>query len=191
MLERRARLDQIDDEIGEADQRRELDRAADGDDLGRPAAAGEVLAGEAGVLGRDARHRRGGGGADGPGDHQAAAAEAEIERLVEVVGALAQHVAPADADVGRAVIDVGRHVVGLEQKEAQRPVVALAHQATIIAREGVDAVARPREERGQRPQEPALGQGHGERRGPEHQPAAPLTRSMSAPSARSFFSMLS
>ena len=44
----------------------------------------------------------------------------EIDRRVQVVAPLEQHVAPADAEVGGAVLDVGRHVVGLQQQKAQR-----------------------------------------------------------------------
>ena len=53
------------------------------------------------------------------GDHQPAEAEAEVERLVDVRLLLEQDVLADDAEVGGAVLDVGRHVGGLEEEEAQ------------------------------------------------------------------------
>jgi hypothetical protein len=47
-----------------------------------------------------------------------AAADAEVDGGVQVVLALEEHVAAHDAEVGGAVLDVGGHVVGLEQQEA-------------------------------------------------------------------------
>ena len=68
------------------------------------------------VLGRDADARAALHGA-GPVEaalrrhHHPAAADVEVERLVEALAAvLEQHVLAGDADVGRAVLHVGRHV---------------------------------------------------------------------------------
>jgi len=46
----------------------------------------------------------------GLGDHQPAAADAEVERLEQIAAFLVEHVAAGDAEIGRAVGDVGRDV---------------------------------------------------------------------------------
>ena len=77
---------------------------------------GEVLARRLHVLGRDADARAPLHGTApvviAPrGDHEPAAADAEIERLVKALAAvLEQDVLAGDAEVGGAVLDVGRHV---------------------------------------------------------------------------------
>ena len=75
----------------------------------------EVALGDARVLGRDPHHPQAPLGlaqplvALAPGEHHAAAAEAEVEQLVDdPVGLLEQHVLAGDADVGGAGLDVGR-----------------------------------------------------------------------------------
>src|SRR6185369_3384088 len=83
--ERRAGLDEIDDEIGEAGDGRELDGALHVDDLDLHALADEVGLGGARILRGDARHAEGGvlraAWSDLAGDDEAAAADAEIEGL--------------------------------------------------------------------------------------------------------------
>ena len=71
------------------------------------------------VLRRDARHVEIAARAGVRGDDHLAPADPEIERHEQVGLALAQDVAPAHAEVGRAVLDVRRYVVWLEQEEAQ------------------------------------------------------------------------
>ena len=111
--------DQVDDAVGEADQRRQLDRALDLDHFDLAAGPLEVALGDARVLGRDPHHPQAPLGlpqplvALAPGEHHATAAEAEVEQLVDdAVGLLEQHVLAGDADVGGAGLDVGRHVGG-------------------------------------------------------------------------------
>ena len=76
------------------------------------------------VLGRDAEaraalHRAGVVEAAPRRDHHAAAADAEVERLVEALAAvLEQHVLAGDAEVGGAVLHVGRHVGRAHDDEA-------------------------------------------------------------------------
>ena len=56
------------------------------------------------------------------GDDHPAASDAEIERLVEIARFFVEHVAPDDAEVRRAVLDVGRHVASCAARaRAARP----------------------------------------------------------------------
>ena len=105
------------------DQRRDLDRAVELDDLGDDAARLQVAAGDLGELGRVAQvdlRALVDRAVRGLGDHHAAAPDAEIERLVEIAVLLLQHVAPGDAEVGGAVLDVGGHVGVAHDQHAQR-----------------------------------------------------------------------
>ena len=61
--------------------------------------------------------RAGYAGLGGRGHHQAAATEAQIQRLQYVGAALAQHVGAGDAEVGRARLDVDRNVGRLHHQE--------------------------------------------------------------------------
>ncbi len=115
LLQGAAGGDEVDDAVGEADQRRQLDRALDLDHLDLAAGRLEVALGDARVLGRDPHHPEAPLGlaqalvAPAPGEHHAAAAEAEVEQLVDdAVGLLEQDVLAGDADVGGAGLDVGR-----------------------------------------------------------------------------------
>ena len=69
---------------------------------------------------------------------------------------LHENVAPADAEVGGAVLDVRRHVVRLEEQEAQAGRGRLAHERAVVGEERADVDARPREERRDRAQDAAL-----------------------------------
>ena len=104
----------------------------------------EVALGDPRVLGRDPHHPQAPLGLAQPrvapaaGEHHAAAAEAEVEQLVDdAVGLLEQDVLAGDADVGGAGLDVGRHVGGphrhqrdLLAGEDQRPRLA-AHRGGV------------------------------------------------------------
>lgn len=188
-----AGFDEVDDDVGQAHERGELDGAAHVDDFGLDAALGEVFRGDAGELGGDARDAGGGVDAGGAGHDHAAFADAELDGLVQVVGSFEQHVAAADAEVGDAVFDVGRDVVGLEQQEAQRAVLGFSDQFTLVGEEvgGVDAGAF--EERGEGLHDAALGDREGERRhGRCHGMLdSSRMRSMSAPAPASLLSMCS
>ena len=125
LAQRLARRHEVDDAIGEAHERRDLDRAVELDDLGDGAARLQVAARDLGELRGVAQvHLR--VLVDGPvlglGDDHAAAADAEIERLVEIAILLLEHVAARDAEVGGAVLDVRRHV-GVAHDEHAQPVL--------------------------------------------------------------------
>ena len=114
---------QVDDAIGQAHQRRDLDRSVQLDDLGHDAARLQVAPGDLGKLGGVAQVQVGrlvdrAVDAGSATDH-AAAADAQIERLVEVAVLLLEHVPPGDAEVGGAVLDVGRHVGVAHDEHAQ------------------------------------------------------------------------
>ena len=118
--------DQVDDRVGQAGQRRQLHRAVELDQVDVHALVGEVLARDAGVLGGDAdaralAHRGGVVEVERRGDAHPAARDAEVERLVQALAAvLEQHVVADHAEVGAAVLHVGRHVAGAHQHDAQR-----------------------------------------------------------------------
>ena len=90
LAQRRAGRGEVDDAVDEARQRRQLDRALDLDDLDLAAGLGEVVGGDARVLGRDpdapeAPQRAADRVALGArGDDHVAAAEAEVEQLVDL-----------------------------------------------------------------------------------------------------------
>ena len=77
----------------------------------------------------------------GSRDDHAAAADAEIERLVEVVPALEQDVAPRDAEIGSTEFDVRRYVVRFQQQEAGAAIGRLTHESAVFAVEhgGIEA----------------------------------------------------
>ena len=120
-----ARADQVDDRIGETDQRRQFHRTVQLDQVDVHALGGEMLACDFHVLGRDAqtralahrvrvietcrdRHRH------------PAARDIQIDRLIQTAAAvLEQHVLARHAEVRRAVFDVGRHVGGAHDDHAQ------------------------------------------------------------------------
>lgn len=127
LLERRAGLHEIDDQIGEARQRSELHRALYVDDLDLDSAGGEVTGGDARILRGDARHAgelREGLAADTPCDDEPAPSDAEVDGVVRVELALHQHIATAYADVRRAVLDVRGDIVGLQQEEMNEMTIA-------------------------------------------------------------------
>src|SRR5215213_6740757 len=113
LAQRRSGGGQVDDPLGEAGERRELDRALDLDDLRLAAGALEVARGDAGVLRRDPHHpeatQRLRGTVlprHGRDDHHAWP-DPEVEQLVDrALGLLGEDVLPRDAEVGGAGLDV-------------------------------------------------------------------------------------
>lgn len=174
--------------IREAHDWRELHGALHVDHVGLHALAREVVGGDPRELGRDAGHAARRGAAREARDHHAAHAHLEVERAIEVRGALEEHVAAADAEVRRAVLHVRGHVVGLQQEEAQARGGRLAHEGAVVGEQRLDVDAGPREERRDGLEHAALGERDGE--GLAHA-SAPFTRSIFAPRPRSFSSMRS
>src|SRR5947209_10091535 len=117
---------QIDDGVDEPNLGGELDRAVEPDDLDRLAAGLEPRCRRARVLGRDSKERR-------PRlrpidrrrgrhrEHEPAGAEAQVDELVVRPGRLPQDVLAHDADVGRAVVHVRRHIGATDENHAQGP----------------------------------------------------------------------
>ena len=146
--ERLARLHEIDDPLGEADERRQLDRAVEPDHLDLDAALGEVPPREIRILGRDPDPGPLRGivalpELPGLGDHQPAHAEPEVERLVDIRPLLEQDVLPDDPEVRGAVLDVGRHVERLQDEEAE-PVGRVGEQqpAAVVLGQALEAARR-------------------------------------------------
>src|SRR5690606_14356746 len=114
-----ARGHQVDDGVGQAHQRGQLHRAVELDDVHVHALGGEVLARGAHVFGGDAQARTLVHGglvieAFGGGHAEAAAGDVQVGGLVQAARVLrhvlVQHILAGDAEVGRAVLDVGGHV---------------------------------------------------------------------------------
>src|SRR5690606_27112703 len=126
-------------------------------------------------------------------DHHAATPDAQIDRRVEVVFALEEDVAPHDAEVGRAVLHPGGHVVGLEQEVADAALAIDADELTPLGVERRGIEPRRLEARAELIEHAALGHGHHELAGGalglRH--SLPRMRSMRAPSPASLRSMCS
>jgi hypothetical protein len=122
-LEGAAGGDEVDDDVGQADQRGQLHRAVELDEVDVHALGREVVARGVDVFGGDADarallHRAGVVVAFAHRDHHAAACDPQVERLVEAVAAVfVEHVLAGDAEVGGAVLDVGRDVAGAHDDE--------------------------------------------------------------------------
>ena len=93
----------------------------------------------------------------------------EIDRLVEVAGLLGEHVAARDAEVGGAVLDVGRHVDRLDQQHAVAIGQVDREPPIIGARDRLRGEPRLREHPRGGGEDPPLGEG--EREGSAHQGA--------------------
>src|SRR5690606_1028038 len=107
LRQRGTRLDQVDDHVAQTDQRRELDRAAHVDDLYLHALLGEMLRGNTRELCRDAWHARGLRGPRGCGHDHPTLPNPELDRLIQIVRALQEHIPAADTQIGDAIFDVG------------------------------------------------------------------------------------
>ena len=168
-LQRVAGRHEVDDRIGETRERRQLHRAVEFDQIDVHRLRREMLARDAHVFGRDTdpratlHHRRPVVTAPRR-DDEAAAADAEIEGLVEAVAAvLEQHVLAGDAHVRRAVLHVGRNVGRAEHDErylrAIRPEDQFSRRRRIFIRDQ----ARDSKKRQRLVENATLGQGDGQR----------------------------
>ena len=163
-LQRVARGDEVDDRVGEAGERRQLHRAVELDQVDVHALVGEVIAGDARELGGDAdaralARRRRVVEAERRGDAHPAARDAEVERPIEAFAAvLDQGVEADDAEVGAAVLDVGRHVAGADQDDAQVGARGGDDQAPARLRALGELDADRGEQRQRLVEDPALGQ---------------------------------
>src|SRR5262249_33153757 len=122
----------------------ELDRAVETDELDLDAAFCEVLLGEPRILRRYAYPRPLGRivallKLTRLGNHQAAEAEPEIERLVDVGLLLEEDVLADDADVGGPVQHVGRKVDPLQEEHAKTAVLVREDEAPRVLINAVDA----------------------------------------------------
>src|SRR5262245_13712906 len=95
-----AALDEIDDEIGQARDRGQLDRALHVDDFDGDTATSKVSGCDVRELRSDAKDAWRRLAVGERGDDHPAATDAEIHRRIEVVLALEEHVAADDAEIG-------------------------------------------------------------------------------------------
>jgi hypothetical protein len=109
---------QIDDGVGETGQWRQFHRAVELDQVDMHALGGEVFAGDVDVLACHLQARTLAYGVcvvetGRDGDHHPAFGDLQVDRLVESVAAVfEQNVLAGDAEIGGAVLDVGRRVGG-------------------------------------------------------------------------------
>ena len=115
----RTRLHDVEDEVGEPDERRELDRARELENLGAPRLTIEVALGGARVL-RGELHLCAGARETptrAPDERQSTAAAGELERHEQITVDLVEYVATDDAAVDDTASDIERQVAVLEQQD--------------------------------------------------------------------------
>src|SRR5258707_14817671 len=155
VLERAARIDQVDDAVAEPQRGRQLHGARQLHALGLYAARGEVAARHLGILGGNAdvapaarivaaRHL------GRLGDGQPALADAEIDRRIDLgVVELHQHVGAGDAEGRGAEGHEGRHVEGAHADDVE--IVVIGGEAQLarlgIGESGLGLDAGAREQR--------------------------------------------
>jgi hypothetical protein len=124
-------------------------------------------------------------------DHLAAA-DAQVERLVEVAGLLPEDVETGHAHVGGPVLHVARHVGGPDGDEAQPVLGRVGGQLPRVLEQPLGGHAeRALEQLRGLAQETSLGNGHREELGRGGTVAHAASRRMRAPSVPSFASMRS
>ena len=147
-LQRRARGDEVADQIGAAEPRRDLHRAGQRDDVGRDVAFAQVALERERVGGRDALAGDGARAfvAESFGHRQRQAAAAVVERAQfgegggvaardELQALLLEHVAADQAEIADVFLhEIGNVVVAHEQ-HVERHVLAEAHELVAPARE--------------------------------------------------------
>jgi hypothetical protein len=147
LAQRVARGGEVDDAVHEARERGQLHGPLDLHDLGLPAGVGEVLLGDARVLGGQTdppeppQRLAEGVVALAPRHDHLAVAEAEVQQLVDLaIRLLEEHVLARYPDVGRAVLDVGGHVAGPHGHDAGLLEQQLALVGADLGRVEADAV---------------------------------------------------
>ena len=166
--QRTAGTHQIDDSIGEADQRGQFHRSIQLDQVHMHALLGEVLARGLQILGRHAQARPLTHGVDvvelhRNGNHHRATCDLQVERLVYAFCTLfVQHVLAGHTQIGRAVAHIGRHVGSTHDDDGDVAAIGsddeLARGFRILERTN----ARSRQKRQGFGEDAALGQGDGD-----------------------------
>ena len=114
-----AGIDHVDDLVSQANQRCQLHGAVQLDHLDLTALSGVIGLGHVDELGRHAQPAFGLGHADGTGGHQLALGNLQIQGLVQTLAAvLHQHVLAGHAEIGGAMLNIGRHIGGTHDQQA-------------------------------------------------------------------------
>ncbi|MCY1437030.1 hypothetical protein D9M71_531760 [compost metagenome] len=117
--QRVTRVDHVDDLVRQADQRRQLHRTVELDDVDLTALLGVVALGNVDELGGDTQAALGLDRADLAGGHQLALGNLQVQRLVQALAAvLHQHIFTGDTEVGGTMLDVSRHIGGTHDQQA-------------------------------------------------------------------------
>src|SRR5574343_999201 len=133
-LQRSSGRHQVDDGIRQTGQRRQFHRAVELDQVNMDALGGEMFARRLGVFGGHLQavalaHGAGVIEAFGDGDHHPALGDLQVEWRVEPFAAMFdQHVLAGYAEVGGTVLDVGRHIGGTDDDDADIRLVGLDDQ---------------------------------------------------------------
>ncbi|MNZ66667.1 hypothetical protein D3C78_848980 [compost metagenome] len=113
-----AGVDHVDDLVGEVDQRRQLHRTVQFDDVDLAALLGIVALGYVDELGGNPQAALGLGSTDHACGHQLAAGDLQVQRLIQALAAvLHQHVLARHTEVGGTMLDIGRHVGGAHDQQ--------------------------------------------------------------------------
>ena len=196
LREGRARLDEIDDQLREPGDRRELHGALHVDHLGLHAASREMRRRGARVLRRDAREAHADGRLPRPRwrARQRPSGTAQSRDRAGEYRSLARSSSTSRPQTPRSAAPYSTYVgtsSGFRSRK-RNPPGASADERPVVGQEHAGLDARPREERGERLEHAPLRNGDRERLRPSAGHAsAPRTRSMSAPRPRSFSSMCS
>src|SRR6185312_14562088 len=168
-LQRLAGADQVDDQIGQPHQRRELHRAVQLDQIDMDSLGAEMRSRGADVLGGDLEA---GAALHGAGvieiaarcDDQAAAADRQVERLIKTFSAvLEQHILAGDAQVCGTMLNIGRDIGRAHDDKTQVGAIARQDQLARSLRIVFRSDAGRRQQRQRLIEDAPAGERYGER----------------------------
>ena len=149
--QRLARLHEIDDQIGQIDQRRQFNRPAEFDDLCADTATTEERLGQPRKLGGDARVRlqtqRAVAARSRCGHRQPAISERQQQRLQHISLGFAHHIQPRDTEIRCPVFHIDGHIGRLGQHVAHMLGHRAQHQlpVTVARRQPVSGLLQQRQ----------------------------------------------
>src|SRR6185503_10551800 len=152
-LQRLAGADQVDDQIGQPHQRRELHRSVQLDQIDMNTLGAEMRSRGADVIEIAARC-----------DDQAAAADRQVERLIKTFSAvLEQHVLAGDAEVRGTMLNIGRNIGRAHDDKTQVGAIARQDQLARSLRIVFRSDAGRRQQRQRLIEDAPAGERYGER----------------------------
>jgi hypothetical protein len=161
-FQRASGFNQVDDPIGQTDNRRELDRSIKLDEFDRHTTLIKVSLRHVRILCRNSDFRR------QPfarflsaerGDRNSTRSESQIQWLVDVIFLFQQDVLAANSDIGRSIFDIRRHVRRPHNEKSHSNLRAGEDEPAAIRQETGWSVSRSAEEFDGRIEEFSFGQG--------------------------------